>query len=65
MQTTTSFDQIVSIAFDQRVDSSVLFLSPIELDMAVLTQVAGGVGPHDNWATAPTVSVTAGPHDNW
>jgi hypothetical protein len=65
MQTTISFDQITPTAFEQQVDSSVLFRGPIELDMAVLTQVAGGVGPHDNWATAPTVSVTAGPHDNW
>jgi hypothetical protein len=65
MKTTISFDQITSIAFDQQVDTSALFLGPVELDMAVLTQVSGGLGPHDNWSDASTSSVTAGPHDNW
>ncbi len=65
MQTTTFFDQFTSTASDQQVESSAIFSSPVQLDMASLIQVSGGVGPHDNWAAAPTVSVTAGPHDNW
>ena len=65
MQTTTSFDQSASSAFDQQVASSAVFAGPVELDIGVLVHVAGGLGPHDNWATAPTVSVVAGPHDNW
>lgn len=34
--------------------------APVELSLDQLRQVAGGLGPHDNWAVA-----VAGPHDNW
>lgn len=36
--------------------------APVELSLDQLQQVAGGRGPHDNWAAT---LVVAGPHDNW
>lgn len=41
------------------VDVQPSLCAPMELDLAALEHVAGGLGPNDNWATV------AGPNDNW
>ena len=44
--------------------------APVELSFDQLRHVAGGLGPHDNWAVAAegphdNWATVAGPHDNW
>jgi hypothetical protein len=60
----------------QKTFSSVLFLNqidsnepevvvganaPVELEVSLLSQVGGGLGPNDNWLS----NVACGPNDNW
>lgn len=44
------------------VSPEALVNGPVELTFDDLQHVAGGLGPHDNWAASVVVE---GPHDNW
>ena len=66
MQTTTTFDVLASASGARSAEAAATaHAAPIELDLATLQHVAGGLLPRGTWGSAAMVEETDLPRATW